>query len=208
VSCYVNADAPPNADASHLRLYSIHQQSQSFISSHNLLATCNCMLTCSCFLFSVIPLQIPRPAGIGSGFVYDYDGHIVTNAHVVGSAREVSATLADGQVVKAKVVGLVREKDLAVLKLQGLTPEQEAGLKPVVLGSSSNLLVRDASLSSYDSCVHCSAVMACHSLAYACQTAPTIHLLHINMILILLRALLSAPAGRPACVRHRQPLLS
>jgi S1-C subfamily serine protease len=87
------------------------------------------------------PLQIPRPAGIGSGFVYDYDGHIVTNAHVVGSAREVSVTLADGQVVKAKVVGLVREKDLAVLKLQGLTPEQEAGLKPVVLGSSSNLLV-------------------------------------------------------------------
>jgi S1-C subfamily serine protease len=78
--------------------------------------------------------------------VYDYDGHIVTNAHVVGSAREVSVTLADGQVVKAKVVGLVREKDLAVLKLQGLTPEQEAGLKPVVLGSSSNLLVRDTSL--------------------------------------------------------------
>jgi hypothetical protein len=48
-------------------------------------------------------VQFPRPQGVGSGFIYDINGHVITNAHVVGSAREVSVTLGDGQVVKAKV---------------------------------------------------------------------------------------------------------
>ncbi|KAJ9533842.1 hypothetical protein QJQ45_026933, partial [Haematococcus lacustris] len=84
-------------------------------------------------------LQMPR--GVGSGFVWDYDGHIITNAHVIAGAQEVTVTLCDGTVAKAKVVGGDREKDIAVLKVVELSQEQLASLRPVKLGSSSNLLV-------------------------------------------------------------------
>ncbi|KAL6759537.1 trypsin-like cysteine/serine peptidase domain-containing protein [Haematococcus lacustris] len=85
--------------------------------------------------------QRTMPRGVGSGFVWDYDGHIITNAHVIAGAQEVTVTLCDGTVAKAKVVGGDREKDIAVLKVVELSQEQLASLRPVKLGSSSNLLV-------------------------------------------------------------------
>ncbi|MBI3959739.1 MAG: trypsin-like peptidase domain-containing protein, partial [Chloroflexi bacterium] len=57
------------------------------------------------------------PQGQGSGFVWDADGHIVTNAHVVADADQVQITFPDGTVTIAEVIGLDRHSDLAVLEI-------------------------------------------------------------------------------------------
>ncbi len=85
------------------------------------------------FFGSAVPEE-----GTGSGFVYDNQGHIVTNAHVVSGANEVEVALADGTTHKAKIVGTDDYNDLAVLKVDGLRPDQ---LKPLPLGSSHSLKV-------------------------------------------------------------------
>jgi S1-C subfamily serine protease len=75
--------------------------------------------------------------GTGSGFVYDTEGHIVTNYHVIENADELLVTLADGQVYKAEVVGSDPTNDLAVIRLT-----TNANLpSPLVLGDSDNLQV-------------------------------------------------------------------
>jgi S1-C subfamily serine protease len=75
--------------------------------------------------------------GTGSGFVYDTEGHIVTNYHVIENADELLVTLADGQVYKAEVVGSDPTNDLAVIRLT-----TDADLPaPLVLGDSDNLQV-------------------------------------------------------------------
>jgi S1-C subfamily serine protease len=56
-------------------------------------------------------------AGSGSGFVWDDQGHIVTNFHVVEGARSLSVTFHDQETFEAKVVGLEPRKDIAVLKV-------------------------------------------------------------------------------------------
>ncbi|KAI1697468.1 elongation factor tu GTP binding domain-containing protein [Ditylenchus destructor] len=55
--------------------------------------------------------------GLGSGFVIAADGYVMTNAHVVDEADEVTVTLTDKREFKAKVVGLDRRTDVAVLKI-------------------------------------------------------------------------------------------
>ena len=78
------------------------------------------------------------PTGTGSGFIWDAEGHIVTNYHVIQDAEEVEAALADGSRHKAKVIGVAPEKDLAVLLIQngpGLK------LRPIPVGSSGDLQV-------------------------------------------------------------------
>lgn len=80
------------------------------------------------------------PAGTGSGFVWDDKGHIVTNYHVIKGAAEVKVTLLDQSTYTAKVLGGDSDKDVAVLQLQ-MPPERLKLLRPVVLGSSAQLLV-------------------------------------------------------------------
>lgn len=78
------------------------------------------------------------PAGTGSGFVWDRDGHIVTNYHVIQRASGgVTVTLSDGQTYDAQVVGAYPEKDLAVLRIDAPAD----ALIPVPLGSSTDLRV-------------------------------------------------------------------
>jgi len=75
--------------------------------------------------------------GTGSGFVYDSEGHIVTNYHVVENAEELLVTLASGQVYEAQIVGVDSSNDLAVIHINA-----GADLpKPVVLGDSDQLRV-------------------------------------------------------------------
>ena len=57
------------------------------------------------------------PAGTGSGFVWDKQGHIVTNYHVIAGARSVAVTLHNHQTFDAEIVGDERRKDIAVLRL-------------------------------------------------------------------------------------------
>ena len=74
--------------------------------------------------------------GSGSGFVWDQDGHIVTNYHVIENGREFLVTLGE-ESYEAEVVGLAPDKDLAVLKIKA--PENM--LFPLELGDSSGLMV-------------------------------------------------------------------
>lgn len=75
----------------------------------------------------------------GSGFVYDSDGHVVTNYHVVQGATSLTVTLADGSTYDATVVGTDPSTDLAVLKVDAPTDE----LHPLVLGDSGDVAVGD-----------------------------------------------------------------
>ena len=77
------------------------------------------------------------PAGTGSGFIWDSDGHIVTNYHVIKGADEAKITLWDQSTWDAKLVGAEPDKDLAVLKIKA--PDKR--LKPIKIGESKNLLV-------------------------------------------------------------------
>lgn len=56
--------------------------------------------------------------GVGSGFVYDADGFVLTNNHVIDGATEIEVKLADGRKLDAKVVGADKPTDVAVLELQ------------------------------------------------------------------------------------------
>lgn len=78
-------------------------------------------------------------AGAGSGIVWDSEGHIVTNAHVVAGADEVTVALADGRQYTADVVGADSTTDLAVLALQ--TDSLPEDLKPISRGEADALAV-------------------------------------------------------------------
>ena len=104
---------------------------------------------------SVVYIRVPNPAttalqglqgvpdgllwGAGSGFVWDEEGHIVTNHHVVedivGSSEEVTVIFADSTRATGRVVGSDPHSDLAVIKLQG----DDWELHPVTLGDSSTV---------------------------------------------------------------------
>tara|TARA_R110002111_G_scaffold261984_1_gene336579 strand:- start:42520 stop:43695 length:1176 start_codon:yes stop_codon:yes gene_type:complete len=77
------------------------------------------------------------PQGSGSGFIWDRNGHIVTNFHVIQKADEATVTLADNTTWKAKLVGFEQSKDLAVLRINA--PSEQ--LKPIKVGYSADLQV-------------------------------------------------------------------
>ncbi|ONK14951.1 trypsin-like peptidase domain-containing protein [Streptomyces sp. MP131-18] len=83
-------------------------------------------------------VQITTPDGQGSGVVYDDEGHIVTNAHVVGRERTFDVLLATGQEPeRAELVASYPEQDLAVVALNDV-PDQ---LRPATFGDSSRVAV-------------------------------------------------------------------
>lgn len=75
--------------------------------------------------------------GQGSGFVWDKEGHIVTNYHVVENASDVEVVFADGKSVEAEVLGTDPDADLAVVKVD--LPASD--LNPLPLGDSDELQV-------------------------------------------------------------------
>ena len=68
------------------------------------------------------PQQRRRANSLGSGFVIDPDGYIVTNHHVIENADEISVRLADDTVLSATLVGSDKDTDLALLKVESETP--------------------------------------------------------------------------------------
>jgi len=80
-------------------------------------------------------LEVPQ--GSGSGFVWNKQGHIVTNFHVIYGANAIKVTLADRSEHQAKLVGADPDHDLAVLQIQ----VPEAMLEPLAIGSSQDLRV-------------------------------------------------------------------
>lgn len=87
--------------------------------------------------------QIPQfSEGLGSGFVWDTQGHIVTNNHVVESADKIEVTFEDGTILPATLVGSDSYSDLAVIKVEG-TPEL---LHPVKLADSKQVKVGEIAI--------------------------------------------------------------
>ena len=90
----------------------------------------------------LITSTLPQGTATGSGFVYDTQGRIVTNDHVIDGANRVTVTFINGTIVPATIVGADPYSDIAVIKVDAPT----ALLKPLSLGNSSALKVGEAVL--------------------------------------------------------------
>jgi S1-C subfamily serine protease len=77
------------------------------------------------------------PQGTGSGFIWDEQGHVVTNFHVIRGAQEALITLADQRMYPAELVGASPEHDLAVLRIE----VEFDGPPPLPIGASADLRV-------------------------------------------------------------------
>jgi S1-C subfamily serine protease len=86
-------------------------------------------------IFSMNVQQVPR--GTGTGFVWDEQGHIVTNYHVIQAANAARVTLADQTSFEATLVGAFPDRDLAVLRIE----PGKSRLPPIPLGTSRDLQV-------------------------------------------------------------------
>lgn len=85
--------------------------------------------------FSLNAVEIPQ--GTGSGFVWDNEGRIVTNYHVISDASRIEVTMADQTTYKAVLKGAAPDKDLAVLQIGAPAGK----LRPIMIGSSADLQV-------------------------------------------------------------------
>src|SRR5207244_1142577 len=86
-------------------------------------------------LFGLDVQQVPK--GVGSGFVWDQDGHIVTNYHVVEGADAAQVTLSDHSTHEAKRAWVYPDMDIAVLSIK--VPQNK--LHPITVGTSHDLKV-------------------------------------------------------------------
>jgi S1-C subfamily serine protease len=113
--------------------FGVDEQNNIDIYKSNRLATVNItsIVYQRDFFFQVFPQK-----GIGSGFIINEDGEIVTNNHVISGSRSVTVTLSDKKQYPATVVGIDRRSDLAILKIKA-----DRKLPFVRLGNSDNIQV-------------------------------------------------------------------
>ena len=81
--------------------------------------------------------EVVSTNGVGSGFVFDKNGHIITNAHVVENSDKVVVTFLDGRSYNAEVIGIDPATDISVIRVDA----DSSLLKPLLIGDSSNLKV-------------------------------------------------------------------
>lgn len=86
-------------------------------------------------LFNLNVYEIPQ--GTGSGFVWDKQGRVVTNYHVISDANRIEVTLADRTTWKGVLVGAAPDQDIAVLQISAPASK----LHPILIGDSDDLLV-------------------------------------------------------------------
>lgn len=79
-------------------------------------------------------------SGAGSGVIYTADGYIITNAHVIDGAQQITVTLNDGTSYSAKVIGSDSQSDVAVVKIDA------TGLTPAVLGDSDSVSIGETAI--------------------------------------------------------------
>lgn len=93
--------------------------------------------------FGVVSITVTKTSphgdsnGVGSGFIFDKEGHIITNNHVIRDAKKIDVTFTDGTSYRAKVIGTDPYADIAVLKID-VNSEK---LYPLPIGDSSKLRV-------------------------------------------------------------------
>jgi serine protease Do len=90
-------------------------------------------------LFGESPDQELKQQSLGSGFIIDKEGYIITNNHVVDGADEIKVILADGRQFKAKVIGRDRRADLALIKISSFLKD----LPALSFGESDTMQVGD-----------------------------------------------------------------
>jgi S1-C subfamily serine protease len=91
---------------------------------------------------SILPSpESENASALGSGFVYDNKGRIITNNHVVGDAKIVDITLVDGNRYTANVIGTDIFSDIAVIEIVENFTQQSPPLNPLIIGNSSELEV-------------------------------------------------------------------
>lgn len=73
---------------------------------------------------------------LGSGFIIDKEGYIVTNSHVIDKAKTINVIKNDGKIYEAKIIGNDKKTDIALIKI-----ESDENLKPVIFGDSDNIRV-------------------------------------------------------------------
>src|SRR5215208_6839451 len=97
---------------------------------------------------SILPSpESENASALGSGFVYDNKGRIITNNHVVGDAKIVDITLVDGNRYTANVIGTDIFSDIAVIEIvENLTQLSSPPLKPLIIGNSSELEVGEQAI--------------------------------------------------------------
>lgn len=96
--------------------------------------------------FFGIPQGEQESSGTGSGFIIDDEGHVVTNAHVVEDAKTLRVNFGEEASVPAKVVGIDKSSDIAVLKIDPDVEGLKGGITTVDFGDSGQLQVGDAVL--------------------------------------------------------------
>ncbi|MFN8420370.1 MAG: trypsin-like peptidase domain-containing protein [Anaerolineae bacterium] len=84
----------------------------------------------------------PYEYAAGSGFVYDAQGHIVTNTHVIANADQIEVTFADGTTRRATLVGSDADSDIAVIKVEG----DMSAYQPLQLADSEAVRVGDMAI--------------------------------------------------------------
>ncbi|HYA15450.1 MAG TPA: DegQ family serine endoprotease [Syntrophales bacterium] len=89
--------------------------------------------------FGDIPDREMKQRSLGSGFIVDKSGYIITNNHVVAGADEIKVKLADGREYTAKVVGRDKKTDLALIKISSIFKD----LPTLALGDSDSMQVGD-----------------------------------------------------------------
>ncbi len=80
--------------------------------------------------------ETQKQMSLGSGFLLDRDGFVLTNAHVVEHATEVTVTLVDKRTFRARLIGKDTKLDLALLQIRDKEKKPPANLQPVSLGDS------------------------------------------------------------------------
>jgi serine protease Do len=89
-----------------------------------------------------IPQERPHQS-LGSGFIIDKEGFIITNDHVVAGADEVAVTLFDKREYRAKIIGRDQKMDLALLQIRDKNRAAPSDLRPVSFGDSDPLRIAE-----------------------------------------------------------------
>jgi S1-C subfamily serine protease len=95
--------------------------------------------------------QVEQPQGIGSGFIIDDQGRIVTNNHVVQDAQQLAVTFQHNTTVPAQLVGRDPDNDLAVIQVDPNTQDDQGGsirgrVRPVALGDSDQVTIGETAV--------------------------------------------------------------
>ncbi|MCL5269215.1 MAG: trypsin-like peptidase domain-containing protein [bacterium] len=94
-------------------------------------------------MFQILPLTLDFPY-MGSGFIIDKTGHVITNYHVIENASAITVTLPDRRTFQARLLDADRYVDIALLQIEGL--KRDESLPTIPLGNSGGIMIGETVL--------------------------------------------------------------